>query len=284
MPLGRIVGVEVRLHWTFFALLLVVVAANAGDGAKVVLGALLWVVAVFGSVLLHEAAHCVVARRRGAVVEGILLTPVAGLSRMHDLPETPRDELAVAIVGPLVNFVLAALLAVAGLAAGMGLWPPTLFAGGWIARMLWMNVLLGGFNLLPALPMDGGWVLRSVLERHRDRRAAAVAAAEVSRVVAVVMIAAGILYDFWLVVLGLIVLAVASAGEPPPDGRRHDQPPGPGTDRRPEASERRPSGDPSTHGAAAAGGANGRATGRWPRCIGATAGSSRPAALRRAGP
>lgn len=218
---------EIRLHWTFLALLLVVVAANAGAGAKVVSGALLWVAAVFGSVLLHEAAHCVVARRRGAVVDGILLTPVAGLSRMHDLPDTPRDELAVAIAGPLVNFVLATLVAVAGLAAGVSLWPPTLFAGGWIARMLWMNVLLGGFNLLPALPMDGGWVLRSILERRRDRRAAAAAAAEVSRVVAVVMIAAGILYDFWLVVLGLLVLAVASAGEQPPDERPPDRAPDP---------------------------------------------------------
>lgn len=214
---------DVRLHWTFLALLGVVVLANAGSGARAVCGALLWVLAVFGSVLLHEEAHCLVARHRGAVVEDILLTPVAGLSRMRDVPTAPSDELAIAAAGPLLNLVLALLLAGVGMGLGARLWPPTLFAGAWIARLVWLNVLLGGFNLLPAVPMDGGWVLRSILERTHDRRAAAAAAARVSRVLAMAMVLVGILFDVWLALIGLLLLVMASGPLPPADsgGARH---------------------------------------------------------------
>jgi Zn-dependent protease len=214
---GRLLGVDIRLHWTFLALIGVVVLANAGSGARSVCGALLWVMAVFGSVLLHEVAHCLVARHRGAVVEDILLTPVAGLSRMHDVPTAPSDELTIAAAGPLLNLALALLLAGVGLGLGGRLWPPTLFAGAWVARLLWLNVLLGGFNLLPAIPMDGGWVLRSILERTHDRRAAANAAARVSRVLAMTMVLVGILFDVWLALIGLLLLVMASGPQPPSD-------------------------------------------------------------------
>lgn len=159
LRVGRIVGVELRLHWTFFVLVLLVAWANSGTGVAAVAAGLLWIVAVFGSVLVHEMAHCVVARRHGAVVEDILLTPIGGISQLARMPEAAKDELPIALVGPLTSLGLAIVAVVGGLVADVRLWPPTLFAGSWFARLAWLNVLLGGFNLLPALPMDGGRVL-----------------------------------------------------------------------------------------------------------------------------
>jgi Zn-dependent protease len=132
---------------------------------------------------------------------------------MHDMPEAPSDELAIAAVGPLTNFALALLFVVVGLGFGARLWPPTLFGGPWLARLLWMNVLLGTFNLLPAIPMDGGRVLRAALARRHDRRTATAMAARIARFCAGAMILLGFFYDFWLILIGIFVLLGASAEE-----------------------------------------------------------------------
>lgn len=211
MKIGRILGVEVRLHWTFLVLVLFVMWENSASGKRAVATGLVWITAVFGSVLVHELAHSVLARRRGAVVRGILLTPIGGLSQIEKLPEGASDELEIAIVGPLASFALALVAAGLGLAFGAKLWPPALFAGSWYTRLLWLNMLLGGFNMLPALPMDGGRVLRAALSRHRDRRAATQLAVRVARFFAISMIVVGFVYDLWLVIIGFFVLLGANA-------------------------------------------------------------------------
>jgi Zn-dependent protease len=219
LSIAQIWGVEIRVHWTFLLLVGFVVVASAGTGGRAIVEALLWIAAIFAAVLIHELAHCVVARRRGAVVDDILLMPLGGLSRLHEMPDAPGDELTIAIVGPLTNFVLALGFMAAGLVAGTRLFPPTLFAGPWLARLLWMNVLLGAFNLLPALPMDGGRVLRAALARHNDRRTATATAVYVARICAGTMIVVGLLYDFWLVLIGVFVLLGSSAEEHGADER-----------------------------------------------------------------
>lgn len=212
--IARIGGIDIRMHWTFVVLVVLVVWLNAGSGSASVAGGLVWIVAIFSSVLIHEYAHCVVARRRGAVVEDILLLPIGGMSQLEEMPERAADELAIAIVGPLTSFGLAALAIAGGLVFGAHLWPPTLFAGSWFARMAWLNILLGGFNLVPALPMDGGRVLRAALEEHdHDRLTATRQAGTVARILAMVMIVGGVFYDFWLVLIGLFVYMGAGAEE-----------------------------------------------------------------------
>jgi Zn-dependent protease len=121
--------------------------------------------------------------------------------------------LAIAIVGPLTSFALAFGAAGLGVAFDAKLWPPTLFAGSRLARLLWLNVLLGGFNLLPALPMDGGRVLRAALARHHDRRLATQMAAHVAHTLAILMMVVGFFYSFWLIVIGLFVFLGATAEE-----------------------------------------------------------------------
>lgn len=211
MKVARILGVEVRLHWTFVVLVLVIVWANARSGKAAVAAGLIWIVAVFGSVLVHELAHSVVARRRGARVRDILLTPIGGISQIEAIPETPRDEFAIAIVGPLMSFVVAFVAGGLGFGFGMKPWPPALFAGSWFTRLTWLNILLGGFNMLPALPMDGGRVLRALLEHRRSHRDATRIAARVARFLAITMIIVGFFYDLWLVLIGLFVLLGAAA-------------------------------------------------------------------------
>jgi Zn-dependent protease len=82
-----------------------------------------------------------------------------------------------------------------------------------LARLGWLNLLLGAFNLLPALPMDGGRMLRAFLARHRTNLEATVVAARVARVLGALMMAVGLFYDFWFLLIGLFVLLGANAEE-----------------------------------------------------------------------
>ena len=193
--IGRLAGIPVRLHWTFFLLVIFVAAVDWRAGEHAVVSGLAWIVALFTSVVIHEIAHCIVARRRGARVLGIVLFPLGGLSQLEAMPKAPGDELAVAIIGPLASLAIGILLLAAGAMIGAHVWPPTLFAGSWWARLSWLNLLLGAFNLLPALPMDGGRVLRAILARRRSHLEATILAARIARYVGVAMIIIGFIYD-----------------------------------------------------------------------------------------
>jgi Zn-dependent protease len=224
LRIARIGGIDILVHWTF-PILLVLVAFGATSAAGVG-WAILWVVAIFGSVVIHELAHSFVAQRRGVVVLDILLLPFGGLSQMEEMPEEPREEFVIAVVGPIASLGLATILFAGGLVFHRQLWPPTLFARSWFARLAWMNLLLGSFNLLPALPMDGGRVLRAALARRHGRRRATAMAASIARFLAVLMIVGGIFYDLWLALIGLFVLMGANADESMAK-RPPKRPPGP---------------------------------------------------------
>jgi Zn-dependent protease len=210
LRIGKLFGIPLQVHWSFLLLVALVVVAEWPAGAGGIVGGLIWVAALFASVVVHELAHCLVARRRGGTVLGILLLPIGGMSRMGELPTSPADEAAIAAVGPATSLLLGGLLLAVGALAGSAIWPPTLVAGSWLARLGWLNLLLGVFNLLPALPMDGGRVLRAGLARRLPRLAATRVAASVARVLAIGLIVAGVFYDFWLVFIGVFVFMGAS--------------------------------------------------------------------------
>ena len=126
-----------------------------------------------------------------------------------------------------------------GLALHARLWPPTLVAGEWFARLAWLNFLLGGFNLLPALPMDGGRVLRAGLAGGLGRREATRLAGRIARAIAVALIVGGVLYDFWLALIGVFVFLGSNAEEQAAQtSARHE-------DRRDEHDQHRPPADRS---------------------------------------
>ena len=137
-------------------------------GGLGVVGGLAWLAIVFGCIVVHELAHSLVARRRGALVREIVLLPIGGVSRLENLPESPSDELAIAIVGPAASVALAGAAALAEVALRQPLLPVDLAGGPLLARLVWFNLIIAGFNLLPAFPLDGGRVFRAVLERRYD--------------------------------------------------------------------------------------------------------------------
>jgi stage IV sporulation protein FB len=213
VPIGRIAGIPVRVHATFLLLVPLFAAASSGRDGPGPFAGLWWLVLVFACVVAHELAHSVVARRRGAVVTEILLLPIGGISKMERLPESPADEFAIAIVGPLTSIALAVVAAAGSVLVGQPLLPVDLLDGGFLARLAWLNLILGGFNLLPAFPLDGGRVFRALLERRLDLETATRRAARVGRALAVALAVVGILVDVWLVLIAVFVYFGASAEE-----------------------------------------------------------------------
>ncbi len=172
--IGRVRGIDIKVHVTFVLALAwgAFVLGWSGPAGRLY-GAFLTLV-LFVNVLLHELGHAVAAQRYGIRVEDIILLPIGGVARLHQLPARPRYELVIALAGPAVNLVLAILLLF--ITVPLLLLPGTLTPGGslflamtepGIAGVLicaWVtNVSPLVFNLIPAFPMDGRRVLRALL-------------------------------------------------------------------------------------------------------------------------
>jgi Zn-dependent protease len=183
--LGTAFGFPVEINASFLFLLGLVFLAFGG------LAGVMIVLLAFGSVVLHELGHALVARRLGVHVSGIELSFFGGAAKMVQLPRTANHELAIAAAGPIVS------LALGGLGIGLGgLTHVALFA--WIG---WINLVLAGFNLIPALPMDGGRILRALLTRKMDFVRATDVAVTVSRVTAIGFGVLGLMGAYQLLVL-----------------------------------------------------------------------------------
>lgn len=196
--LGRFAGIDTYVHATF--LLLVAWAAWASwSGAGTALAVLMGVgflLAVFASVLLHELGHALTARRHGVATRSIILSPIGGIAQLEGMPRRPRAELEVALAGPAVNFVLAAVLwLVVPVFAGAPLLADLL------GSVMLANLGLGLFNLVPAFPMDGGRALRAILAERMSSRRATETAVKIGRGVALAMGAVGLLWGPTMLVL-----------------------------------------------------------------------------------
>ena len=207
--LGRAAGIDIRIHWTF-ALLLAWAGwqhLSLGHGAAAALVGVVFMVAVFGCVVLHELGHALTARAFGIGTRDITLYPIGGVASLERIPDEPRQELLVALAGPAVNVAIAAALAlVVGLGGGLASIDPTPSVGaGLVANLLLVNIALAGFNLIPAFPMDGGRVLRAVLAMRMDRVRATRLAASVGQGLAVLFGVAGLFVNWFLLFIALFV-------------------------------------------------------------------------------
>lgn len=169
--LGTASGIPLFVHPTFFLLPLFVAAMSLPLGPVGVLFSQVVLVSMFACVLLHELGHALMGRAFGIGTRDITLFPIGGVARLDSTGHKPHEEILIALAGPAVNLVIAALLSpVVALVALSGVPIGTDAAGGlpgfvatWLV-VLWVgNLVLLGFNLIPAYPMDGGRVLRAVL-------------------------------------------------------------------------------------------------------------------------
>ncbi len=204
--IGRLAGIEVRVHATFFLLVAWVAWGNyaAQGSAAAALAGVLFIALLFGIVVLHELGHALTARRYGVATRDITLLPIGGVARLERMPEEPRHELAVAVAGPAVNVVLAGVLVGIGLLFGIDI-RPVAATDNLLAQLLWINVALATFNMLPAFPLDGGRALRAVLAMRMSSVRATEIAAKLGQALAVGL---GIVGLFGNVVLLLVAVFI----------------------------------------------------------------------------
>jgi len=228
--LGRIAGIRVGVNASVLVIVLIIAGGLAlgrfplvlpgRSGLAYATAALVAALAFLASLLAHELAHALVARRNGVEVEGITLWLLGGVARLRGGARTPAAEFRIAGVGPLTSLVLAGLFLAAAVAARLA------GAGGLPVAVLdylaVINVSLAVFNLIPASPLDGGRLLRALLWwRRGDPWSSAVTASRAGRFLGFVLIALGALQlvtgrglgGLWLGLIGLFLVNAATAEE-----------------------------------------------------------------------
>jgi Zn-dependent protease/CBS domain-containing protein len=213
--LGEIAGIGVYIHATFLMLIGWVALSHwvvEHSAAAVVIG-VLFILSLFGCVVLHELGHALTARRYGVRTRDITLYPIGGVARLERIPEKPRQELLVALAGPAVNVVIATALWL--LLSSFGGFVPfseiDVSRGPFLERLLLVNLFLAGFNLIPAFPMDGGRVLRALLATRLSYVRATEVAASVGQLMAFLFGFAGLVVgNPFLVFIALFVWLGAS--------------------------------------------------------------------------
>jgi Zn-dependent protease len=210
--LGRPFGIGTYVHWSFWLLLLYVAFQAMQFGMAAVVASVLMVCAVFGCVVLHELGHALMARRFGIRTHDIYLYPIGGVARLERMPENPVQELLIALAGPAVNVVIAAILftflgfnrIMLPTEDALMQVPPGLL--GQVHLLALVNVGLVLFNLLPAFPMDGGRVLRALLGLKFSYLRATELAATVGKYMALLLAFYGLVNgQFLLVILAAFV-------------------------------------------------------------------------------
>lgn len=238
IPAGKLFGVELRIHLAFITLLLFVwLTEFAAHMATTPMRCLALVGIVFGSVVLHEIGHLLVAAKLGLPAKAIVLLPIGGVTLPDEAQRTVlppeqewKREVNIAAVGPLVNLLVG--LAAAGVVLialpEAELWSgPYIFSGNLPRTFVWCNIGLGLLNLLPAYPLDGGRVLRALFSRRLDPVHATRRAVSIGSTIATIFMVAGLVQyaqgvqngqggpptAAWLAMIGFFLLLAAQMEE-----------------------------------------------------------------------
>ncbi len=214
LTIGRIAGTSVRLHITFLLFLAWIgVSYYLAGGMTAAIDSVVFLILVFLCVTLHEFGHIAMARHFGIRTPEVILSPIGGIASLEKMPDQPRQELLVAIAGPLVNVVIALLLmALFGL--GFSNYTTQGFETATLAQRLFIvNVTLVLFNLIPAFPMDGGRMLRAVLAMSMGAPRATAIAARIGQGFAALFIVLGLFYNPMLMLVGVFIYFAAASEE-----------------------------------------------------------------------
>ena len=226
--LGRIFGVEIGLHYSWFIIALLITFSLAdqfrlnnphwSDSLRWGL-ALVTAVMFFVSIVVHELSHALVAKARGLPVRAITLFALGGVAQIEKEAADAKTEFWMGIVGPITSFVIGLLCL--GITLALGWTPPQFPQQPLPAMLMWLGVInigLAIFNMIPGFPLDGGRVLRGLLWwiTGNARRATTIAA-RVGQVIAFAMIIYGVMQFFggaginglWLAFIGWFLLSAS---------------------------------------------------------------------------
>ena len=207
--MGKLAGIDVFIHFTFFLLLAWIAFIHYSQNQSVgaALTGIIFILVVFACVVLHELGHALTAKKYGIKTRDIILLPIGGVARLEKMPDKPKQELWVALAGPAVNIVIAALL-------GIYLYVTNSFTPiGQLAtatatfaeRIMAVNIFLVVFNMIPAFPMDGGRVLRALLATRLPYPKATQYAATLGQGIAVLFGIVGLFYNPLLLFIAFFV-------------------------------------------------------------------------------
>lgn len=225
ISVGRLFGVDIRMHLTFLILPLFIYWTDYAAHHGSVSGSrdLALVGIILLAVAAHEAGHMLAARRYGLVPKAVILLPLTGVA-LYDESRAERSqailpwkrEIRLAIVGPLINLVVAgfSVAVIASAARGIDLWSwPFLYARNLPRSLVWANLYIALLNLMPAYPLDGGRILRAFISRSVDVSSATRRAVSISTAISMVLILAGLFSDNWLTMVGVIIFSAAQLEE-----------------------------------------------------------------------
>jgi Zn-dependent protease len=209
LKIGRFAGIDVYMHFTFLFLIgwVALVHWRQGQSLAAAAAGVIFILAVFLCVVLHEFGHALTARRYGIKTRDIILLPIGGVARLERLPTHPMQEMWVALAGPAVNVVIAIVLFIwLTLTASLEpLQALTLTTGPFLERIMAVNLFLIAFNMIPAFPMDGGRVLRAALAKRMEYGRATQIAATIGQGIAVLFGFIGFFYNPILLFIAFFV-------------------------------------------------------------------------------
>jgi CBS domain-containing protein len=216
-PVGRYLGVEVRIHAFFLLLLGMSISFASVTGSTGMRGLGLWIMLLF-AVMVREIARAIAGAWFGLELRSILLLPTGGLPTYATQDDTARAstpliEKRLAIVGPVANILVGALLfgLIIGLSPELNLLErPWVTPGALLRSLVWVQLLLGAINLLPAFPLDGGRVVRGELARSSGGMKRSRQAAGLGQMIAVGLVVLGVIMTNLIVmIIGIFVLVAA---------------------------------------------------------------------------
>ena len=214
--LGNISGIKISVHWTFLILIFWIIFSNVRSGLTFneIVWSVTFVLAIFLCVTLHELGHALTAQRFKIKTKQISILPIGGVAQLESIPEKPKEELLVALAGPAVNVVIAAIL-YPFVTIGRDIEDLTTLSrigpGNFLLALMSINLWLAIFNLIPAFPMDGGRVLRALLAFRLSHAKATTIAASIGQVLAMVFVFLGFFFNPFLIFIGFFIFLGAQS-------------------------------------------------------------------------
>jgi Zn-dependent protease/CBS domain-containing protein len=228
--LGRIFGIEIGLHYSWFLIALLItfsLATQFGETNPQWGPSIIWTTAIltalffFAALVAHEMSHALMARRFGIDTRAITLFALGGVAQIESEPKEARTEFWVGIIGPITSAIIGVVCLVIAFASGWtGAQIPNRPA---VAMLVWLgyiNLMLAIFNLVPGYPLDGGRILRSLIWwKTKDVVRATRLASRVGQFIAICFIALGIIRFFtgqgfpglWIAFIGWFLLQASQA-------------------------------------------------------------------------